>query len=280
MMAGWRPGSRVGAPEAVVPSTGALEGEPDAGGDGVAAGDEVDGGVAVPVAVADGVCVGIGVGIEVGAGVGNGVGAEVGRGVGTGVGVGLGDGVGIGLGIGVGVAPVGRATLNTTDSVGNVPEPHFGSPLDPGLSKACPVQLDAPATPGVPVIRKTAESAAGSPTSGFVSVGFLNVTRVAPVIGPRSACQPCTDACVWPLTDTTATALMAKDVGTSIWTHVISSPPPDPPMFWTVSVTATWVPTDAVSGDPVSVHRRAARATWGTTPTRMAAASGATRNQR
>jgi len=100
-------------------------------------------------------------------------------------------------------------------SIGKLPDPHFTSPLAPGLSKACPVQVDAPATPDVPVIRKTAESLVGRPTSGLLSGGFLNVTRVAPLIGPRSACQPWTDACVWPLTDTTAAPLTTKDVGTS-----------------------------------------------------------------
>jgi hypothetical protein len=123
------------------------------------------------------------------------------------------------------------------ESAGKLPEPHFRSPLGPGLSKARPVQVEAPATLAVPVIRKTAESPTGSPTNGFWSGGFLNVTRVAPLIGPRSASQPC--PCVWPLTDTTAAALTAKELGTSICTQVISSPPPFPPTFRTVSVTAT-----------------------------------------
>jgi hypothetical protein len=82
--------------------------------------------------------------------------------------------------------------LNEMPSVGNVPDPHRGSPLEPGLSNAWPVKVINPDAVGVPVILKTALSAAGSPTSALSSVGFLNVARTAPLIGAVDACQPWT----------------------------------------------------------------------------------------
>ena len=89
------------------------------------------------------------------------------------------------------------------------------------------------------------------------------------------ACQRWTAADVWPLTETIATAETANDEGTSTSTQVISSPPPLPPTFFTFSVTVTGTPTEATSGDPVNVQRRAASVTPGSRQTSRTARIGA-----
>jgi len=158
------------------------------------------------------------IGVGVGVGVEAGVGVEVGGGVAVGVGFGDRDGVGaaVGAGVGAGVSVgIGSATLRVIPIVGNVPEPHFGSPLEPGWSNAWPVRVSSPTADAVPVIVKTAASPAGSPTSGLSSVGFLNVARTPPLIGAVDACHRWTAANVWPLTETIATAETASDDGTS-----------------------------------------------------------------
>ena len=63
--------------------------------------------------------------------------------------------------------------------------------------------------------------------------------------------------------------------GTSTWTQVISSPPPLPPMFFTFRVRVTGTPTEATSGDPVNVQRRAASVTPGSRQTSKTARIGA-----
>jgi hypothetical protein len=116
----------------------------------------------------------------------------VGRGVGVGVGVGMGVAVGVGVGVGVGGGVgVGEApTVNANEIVGNVPEPHDVEVDPPGLSAAIAVHIKEPAEDAVPEIRKTALSPTGSPTSGFLSGGFLKVTIVPPVPGPVTTTQP------------------------------------------------------------------------------------------
>jgi hypothetical protein len=157
-----------------------------------------------------GVALGRGVCVAVGAGVGGGVAC----GVGVAAGVGLGVGAGVGVGVGVGVGPIGMATLSVMPSVGKIPEPQSVPPLEPGLSWARPVHVVSPVAVGVPVIRNTARSPTGSPTSGLLSDGFWNLTRTPPPIGPVDACQPWPDAD--PLTVTIATEPIEKELGTSI----------------------------------------------------------------
>ena len=95
-----------------------------------------------------------------------------------------------------------------------------------------------PGADAVPVTRNTAESPAGSPTSGLLSEGFENATRVVPPDEDEYACQPCVAADVTPFTETTAIELTENEAGISTMTHPISSPPPSPPTFWTVKVIA------------------------------------------
>jgi hypothetical protein len=207
--------------------------EPPEPADGVPDGLAVRTGVPVGVGLAVGRGVGVGresgklgsgrlgsgsvgsgrMGVALGRGVGVAVGAGVGGGVGVGVGVGAGVGVGVGGGVGVGVAPIGNAALSVMPIVGKVPEPQSVPPLEPGLSWARPVHVLSPVAVGVPVTRNTARSATGKPTSALLSVGFWNVTRTPPPIGPVDACQPWPDAD--PLTETIATEPIEKELGTS-----------------------------------------------------------------
>jgi hypothetical protein len=89
-------------------------------------------------------------------------------------------------------------TENTTEIVGNTPEPHEVEVAPPGLSAAVAVHVSDPEPDAVPEIRNTALSPTGNPTSGFLSGGFLNVTMPAPV----TTTQPCDAALVTPLIDT------------------------------------------------------------------------------
>lgn len=237
------------------------------------AGRGVGGGEGAVVAVATAVGVAVGTGVLVAPGVGVAVAAGVGRGVGVGVGRGVGVGVGLGVGVGAGAGVADPVTLNETVSVGNVPEPHFGSPEAPGLSKARPVHVTVPAAWGVPVTRNTALSPIGRPTSGLSSAGSLKVIRVTPLAEDVTVRQPWTLADVSPFTETIAIPLIENEDGTSRITQVISSPPPSPPTFWTVSVTATCDPTAADWGDADRVHIRAASAVAGATRNGSAAST-------
>ncbi len=95
------------------------------------------------------------------------------------MGVGLGLRVGLGFGVGVGFGP-DEATVNRSVADSNFPEPHVVLEAFPGLSATSPVQVAEPWPRGVTVIRNTASSPTGSPTSGFESAGFLKETRVPP----------------------------------------------------------------------------------------------------
>lgn len=215
-------------------------------------------------AVGEGVAVGEALGFGVGMGVGAGaaVGAAVGAGVRTGVGVGLGAAVGVGVGTGVGVG-VGAPTPNERPIVGWLPEPHVTEPADPGLSKADPVHVIVPDADAVPLIRNTATSPrVGSPTSGFLSFGFLKVTRVEPDVEER-ATQLWVAAEVMPLMETIAKDVTENVEGMANEIHEISAPPPSSPVFVAVSVIAVWTPTCMVPGVRSSVHARAARAVLG-----------------
>jgi hypothetical protein len=162
--------------------------------------------------------VGFGVGAGVGAGVGGGVRAGVGRGVGAGVGAG--------------------ATENESVLAGNLPEPHFVLPPEPGLSYAAAVHDDDPDPVGVTVIVNAAVSpAAGRPTRTFWSSGSMNAT-FEPL---TTAIHPVPDDA--PLTDEIDASSMVTSPGTVTMTQPISSPPPSPPVFLTLIVTVVVSPT-------------------------------------
>jgi hypothetical protein len=201
--------------------------------------------------VADGlaVAVGDGVGPEppgvVGRAVGAGVdaGVAVGFGVGAGVGLGVGAGVGLGVGFGVGGGVDDPLAVNDRPTVGKSPEPHLVVPAESGLSCAVAVHDIVPGADADPVTRNTAESPAGSPISALLSDGFLNAMRIVPPDEDEYAAQSCVAADVTPFTERTAKELTANDAGMSTITHVISSPPPSPPTFWTVNVIAVCTST-------------------------------------
>jgi hypothetical protein len=266
--------------DGVADGTGEVDGTPGA----PAAGARVMNGVAATAGDGVGPAGGVGrtVGLSTAAGVGVGVRFGVGTGAGVGARVGAGVAVGLGVGAGVGAGVEVPLTVNDKPIVLNWPEPHFVEPAEPGLSKAVAVHDRAPAVDAVPLIWKTAESPVGSPTSGFLSEGFLNAMRVVPPDEVEYACQPCVAADVTPLTETTANELTEKDAGMSTATHVISSPPPLPPTFCAVKVMAVCTPAWMSAGDRASVHALAARTAPGAaiTATNSSAAMPAQRPRR